>query len=94
LEILNQRVEEARAERDKAQTELNTLKNVKLKNKKDKISNLKDKVNKLEKELKKHEPSMLYQVADKLGIIQLKNSISNVLIIAGAVVVLYAISWM
>ena len=37
---------------------------------------------------------MLYQVADKLGIIQLKNSISNVLIIAGAVVVLYAISWM
>jgi hypothetical protein len=94
LEILNQRVEEARAERDKAQTELNTLKNVKLKNKKDKISNLKDKVNKLEKELKKHEPSMLYQVAEKLGIIQLKNSISNVLIIAGAVVVLYAISWM
>jgi len=35
---------------------------------------------------------MLYQVADKLGIIQLKKSISNVLIIAGAVVVLYAIS--
>jgi len=66
----------------------------KRKNKKEKIANLKDKVSDLEKELKKHEPSMLYQVAEKLGIIQLKNSISNVLIIAGAVVVLYAISWM
>jgi len=91
LEIRNKELEaetQAKRELEKEKIDWETEK----KNKKEKIANLKEKIKDLEKELKKHEPSMLYQVADKLGIIQLKNSISNVLIIAGAVVVLYAIS--
>lgn len=38
--------------------------------------------------------SWFYQVCDKVGIVSLKNSISNASMIVGAVVILYAISWM
>lgn len=38
--------------------------------------------------------SLFYQACDKLGIVSFKNSISNASMIAGAVVILYAISWM
>lgn len=40
------------------------------------------------------EKSWFYQVCDKVGIVSFKNSISNASMIAGAVVILYAISWM
>jgi chromosome segregation ATPase len=93
LEIRNKELKtETQAKRDLEKEKIDW--ETERKNKKEKIANLKKKVNDLEKELKKHEPSMLYQIAEKLGIPQLKNSISNVLIIAGAVVVLYGISWM
>lgn len=91
---LNTKIDEKDEELNEQQPTINELRG-----EKDRLTNLLDEAQNEKQELQAKydaltEKSLFYKAMDALGIVSLKNSLSNVAVIAGLVVIIYGISWM